>query len=134
MNLRAIAMGGVLALGLCAGAGAQTRCFFFADDVTDEGVELTRAPDGTFWGQHFGNIHSEAQGYYASFETWLIDGTRGPDGRVTFETITLVDGDTQYGDDVWTLGDAVGPASRAPYLQPAPCTGLDEKVFGPAPD
>lgn len=109
-------------------------CFFKADADTDEGLRVTF--DGTSGqGSHFGVIHQEEEAYYAAFDTQLSSGEILPDGTYKFTTVTEVDGDTQHGEEIWTItpDNAFRPAlvdmGGSPLLS-ASCTGLEDQVYG----
>jgi len=117
------------AFAFAAAAQAETRCYISLGAATSEGARITTTPDGTLWGRHFGIIHVEASAYYASFDIWLIEGRRAGDGTVRFDTITEVDGDTQYGPDTWRIGPAGAAPQVSPFtLEPTDCEGLGDRV------
>lgn len=126
--MKHIILAAVLA-ALTPAAMAETRCYISLGASSTEGMRVTSAPDGTLWGSHFGVIHVQASGYFAAFDTWLIDGRRGGDGNVLFDTITEVDGDTQYGDQEWIITPDTAGQTGWPYrMEPAECEGLFERV------
>lgn len=111
-------------------ANADSRCYIQINKNIHEGAKITEAPDGTFWGKHFGTIHSEDASYYAAFETWLIAGEARDASTIRFDTITLVDGDRQERFVDWAVTSNV--ASEASDLNPmtrADCTTLEARVW-----
>lgn len=114
---------------LAPAATAEMRCYISLSETASEGMHVTTTPDGSVWGRHFGTVHDAKAAYYTYFETWLIAGEPTPNGNVRFETITEVDGDTQFGNENWILTPGgAGPAAFGANLQPADCDTLDRRI------
>lgn len=109
-------------------------CYFRAAESSTEGLDLTISDGGAMAGEHFGSIHDEASAYYAAFVTELTGGETGPEGRVTFQSVTEVDGDTQYGEEMWVITPELARLDAANVNDPlllTDCAGLRERVWPP---
>ena len=108
-------------------------CYFHQDEAVTEALELTVTDAATASGSHFGVVHDEANSYFTAFDTELTNGVFGGDGTATFDAVTEVDGDTQTGEEQWTLTPetATRTGLDAPLLTEAPCDGLVDRVFPP---
>ena len=105
-------------------------CFFHQDENATTGLEVTIAENGSAKAEHFGAIHMEEQAYYAAFETELTEGKMEEDGRVSFQSLTEVDGDVQSGEEEWLISrDGAAQVGIGPLLQPDDCETLTDKVF-----
>ena len=94
------------------------------------GLEVTVADNGIVTGTNYGQIHQEAAGYFASFDTQLTNGVQGEGDEVTFDHVTKVDGDTQTGRVMWTLTpDVAAPDGLETKLTAADCDGLMDRIF-----
>ncbi|MEM5516055.1 hypothetical protein WNY37_03770 [Henriciella sp. AS95] len=109
---------------------AGQYCYFRDDVNVTEGLEVTVADNGIVTGTNFGQIHQEAAGYFASFDTQLTNGVQGEGDEVTFDHVTKVDGDTQTGRVMWTLTpDVAAPDGLETKLTAADCDGLMDRIF-----
>ncbi|MCI4644633.1 MAG: hypothetical protein MRY64_07615 [Hyphomonadaceae bacterium] len=111
---------------------AGDYCYFHEDEIATEALEIHVAGDGSIAGSHYGEVHDEANAYFTSFDTALSNGQPGADGAIVFQTVTEVEGDTQTGDQIWTLTpEAASMADFDPVFTPAECDGLMNTIWPP---
>lgn len=111
-----------------------TLCYRYEDDAVTEGLEIEVAESGAVTGYHFGTIHDEAAAYFAAFETELTGGQFGDTDEVTFQTYTEVDGDTQTGEETWTIttdGAKITAFEDGGTLTPFSCEELLFSIWPP---
>lgn len=111
-----------------------TICYRYEDDAVTEGLEIEVAESGSVTGYHFGTIHDEAAAYFAAFETELSEGQFGDTDEVTFQTYTEVDGDTQTGEETWTItadGARITAFEDGGTLTPFSCEELLFSIWPP---
>ena len=114
---------------------AGNYCYFHADGVTTEAVEIEVAEDGTYSGSHYGEVHDQENAYYVAFDTALNGGVLDEDGNVTFDTVTEVDGDTQAGEQTWSITPtSASMVDFEPAFPAAECEGLMDRIWPPIED
>lgn len=83
------------------GLTAGNFCYKFANKTTTEFIKLELKEDGTASGVLTGLVEDEANGYFASYDMKLEEGStwtaQGVDVKLTIE----VDGDTQHEEQMW---------------------------------
>ncbi len=111
---------------------AGSYCYFHEDEVATEGVEIEVTEEGGISGTHYGTVHDEENAYYTAFETMLNSGTLDEDGNITFETITQVDGDTQSGEQTWSITPTLASmVDFEPAFPATECEGLVDRIWPP---
>ena len=111
---------------------AGSYCYFHQDEVATEGVEIEVTEDGGISGAHYGTVHDAENAYYTAFETMLNAGTLDEDGNITFETITQVDGDTQSGEQTWSITPTLASlVDFEPAFPATECEGLTDRIWPP---